>query len=141
MIRTVVAAAVTVLSLGGTSEIAGSADNALVLGKSEFQARCGLCHGQEGKADGHITELFEAKPRDLTKLKENNGGAFPFSEVYQMIDGRNMPRPHGTGEMPIWGDYFMEDALTDRGVNRMDAKHIVQGRILSVVYYLESIQE
>lgn len=141
MIRTITAAAIAVLGLGGTPALAGSVENELILGKSEFQTRCALCHGLEGRADGHVTELFEAKPRTLTKLKESNGGLFPFSEVYQMIDGRKMPKPHGTNEMPIWGDYFMEDALLDRGVNKRDAQHIVQGRILSVVYYLQSIQE
>ncbi len=43
--------------------------------------------------------------------------------------------------MPIWGDHFLKDTLEDRGVSEADAEHIVQGRILSLVYYLESIQE
>ena len=47
---------------------------------------------------------------------------------------------HGRSEMPIWGDYFIADALEDRGVKMSDAVEIAAGRVLSLTYYLESIQ-
>ena len=50
-------------------------------------------------------------------------------------------RGHGGATMPIWGDFFISDALVDRGVTETDALYIAAGRALSVVYYLESIQE
>ncbi len=50
-------------------------------------------------------------------------------------------RGHGDSQMPIWGDYFMADAMEDRGMHSVDAVEIVSGRILSLVYYIQSIQE
>ena len=48
-----------------------------------------------------------------------------------------MDKPgHGDSEMPIWGDYFMADALENRGVHMSDAVEIATGRVLSLVYYL-----
>ena len=47
---------------------------------------------------------------------------------------------HGDSKMPIWGDYFIADALEDRGIKMSDAVEIATGRVLSLTYYLESIQ-
>lgn len=116
-------------------------DSAIILGKSSYGALCAVCHGDDAKGGGQVAELFEVKPPNLTKLSERAGGAFPFSDVYQMIVlGMEAPG-HGTSEMPIWGDYFMADALEDRGVGKSDAVTIAAGRALSLTYYLESIQE
>ena len=70
-----------------------------------------------------------------------NNGTFPFSEVYQSVDGRRVIAGHGPSEMPIWGEYFMDQAIDDRSLNPKFARQITQGRILSLVYYLQSIQE
>lgn len=116
-------------------------DSALVLGKSAYGAFCAVCHGDDGKGSGQVGELFQVKPPNLTKLTERAGGRFPFPDVYHVIIlGMEAPG-HGTSEMPIWGDYFMADALEDRGVNATDALYIASGRALSLTYYLESIQE
>ena len=119
--------------------VASAADSALILGKSSYNANCAICHGEDGTGTGDVADLLRVAPPDLTTLSERSNGAFPFSEVYSSIsDGKF--RAHG-GVMPIWGDDFMTDTLTDRGMNADDAAHIVQGRILSLVYYLESIQK
>ena len=116
-------------------------DSAIVLGKSSFGARCALCHGPDAKGGGEIAVLFRTKPSDLTNLAELAGGQFPFDDVYHIVvDGMDQPG-HGDSQMPIWGDYFMADALQDRGVNMADAVEIATGRVLSLVYYLESIQQ
>ncbi len=55
-----------------------------------------------------------------------------------IIDGRTGVGPHGS-DMPVWGDIFKMhevDASADYG-----AETIVRGRILSLVKYLESIQQ
>lgn len=116
-------------------------DSVYVLGKSAFGAHCAVCHGEDANGAGDIAELFRTPPSDLTQLASTNGGAFPFSEVYTTIAGGMGERAHGDSKMPIWGDFFLADSLDDRGVNASDAEHIVQGRILSLVYYLESIQQ
>ncbi len=123
------------------ASMAQSADSALVLGKSSYGANCAVCHGEDGTGSGAVAELFRAPPSDLTTLAERSGGAFPFSEVYQSIASGLGEKAHGDSEMPIWGGYFVADTLADRGMSASDADHIVQGRILSLVYYLESIQK
>jgi mono/diheme cytochrome c family protein len=133
----ILATAAMVLSAGA----AQADDSAIALGKSAYGALCAVCHGPDAKGGGEVAALFEVQPPSLTKLSERAGGKFPFSEVYQtIILGMEAPG-HGPSEMPVWGDYFMADALTDRGLNKSDAMFVAAGRALSVAYYLESIQE
>jgi hypothetical protein len=68
-------------------------------------------------------------------LSKKNNGTFPFWRVYGVIDGREEVKGHGTREMPIWGQEFRMQA----GSSAM-AQSQVRGRILELVYYLESIQ-
>ncbi|MFY0691608.1 MAG: cytochrome c [Paracoccaceae bacterium] len=112
------------------------------LGKSEFNTRCAVCHGEGGKGDGMVGALFAQKPSDLTLLAKNNNGAYPFSEVYQAIDGGREIAAHGQSEMPIWGDFFMADIKEDRpSTYGRTLEAVKQGRILSVVYYLQTLQQ
>ena len=136
-LSTTLATAIIVTAAGA----AQAAESALVLGKSSYGANCAVCHGEDGSGSGAVAELFRTPPSDLTTLSERSGGAFPFSEVYQTIASGLGQKAHGESEMPIWGGYFVADTLADRGVSAADADHIVQGRILSLVYYLESIQK
>ncbi len=131
--------AIVTVVLGASGAVAE--DSALVLGKSSFNARCAVCHGENGKGDGSVAGLFQVPPADLTKLSERAGGAFPFSATYQSIATGLSQMGHGNSEMPVWGDYFLADTLEDRGLSASDVTQIVQGRILSLVYYLQSIQE
>ena len=110
-------------------------------GKASFDRNCAVCHGPDGAGDGPVAELFAQRPRNLKTLAKDNGGPFPFSETYQSINGRRDIAGHGSSEMPIWGDIFMADALPKTMHPGVSAEEIVQGRILSVVYYLETIQE
>ena len=119
-----------------------SLQSALSLGKASYAANCAACHGDDATGGGSYSQYLNVEPIDLTALSQNAGGVFPFSEVYQLIDGTKMARTHGDfTSMPVWGNYFMEDTLADRGINANDAAHVVQGRILSLVYYLQSLQK
>ncbi|MBT8459946.1 MAG: cytochrome c [Boseongicola sp.] len=109
-------------------------------GRTIYAERCVVCHGDAGAGDGMVGELFAVRPKNLANLADENNGAFPFSEVYQAIDGRREIAGHGRSEMPVWGDFFMESAIDDRSINEKNARYITQGRILSLVYYLQSIQ-
>lgn len=124
------------------SAIGGAVANAqdAAIGQAIYQDRCSVCHGDGGAGDGLVAALFDKKPINLTQISKRNGGVFPFESVYQAIDGRREIRAHGFSRMPIWGEYFMQDAITDRAIDPKDAKSITQGRILAVVYYLQSIQ-
>lgn len=107
-------------------------------GKREFQRSCATCHGVEAKGDGPSAGFLNVKPADLTQLSKKHGGVFLFWRVYEEIEGSKdfVIRGHGTREMPIWGERFRFER-SDSEAQEMG----VRGRILSLVYYLRSIQE
>ena len=107
-------------------------------GKVFFDDNCMVCHGQGGKGDGIMVtfNLLNVTPPNLTLLSKRNNGHFPFWQVYGVIDGREPLKAHGSREMPLWGDEFRLDA----GTSAM-AQSDVRGKILSLVYYLQSIQQ
>ena len=107
------------------------------IGQAEFLNSCSHCHGADGKGGGTIVAYLKAPVPDLSQLKKNNGGEFPLEYVLWMVDGRNRIPIHGD-DMPVWGDRFQVSASSQRGET---AEMVARGRMLSVVYYLESIQE
>lgn len=106
-------------------------------GELEYQRNCAVCHGTEGRGDGIMRRYLTLPPANLRQLAKNNGGKFPFWEVYAKIDGQREVRGHGTREMPIWGDRFRAEA---RGSGK-SALTEAAGRILTLTYYLEHIQD
>ncbi len=111
------------------------------IGAEIYQERCSVCHGETGAGDGLVGELFDRKPRNLSHLAKDNGGLFPFEAVYKSIDGTTEIKGHGYSNMPVWGRYFVAEEMEDPASNPRDAKAVTQGRILAVVYYLQTIQE
>ena len=105
-------------------------------GYHEYHQYCTVCHGKEGKGTGPMAEMLKQQPSDLTRLTKKNGGQYPFWRVYRTIDGRDEVMAHGPRPMPLWGAHF----LIEEGGQPLD-NNLVLGRILSLVYYLESIQE
>jgi mono/diheme cytochrome c family protein len=104
-------------------------------GKPAFEQNCAVCHGREGKGDGPAMNLLTVKPADLTQISKRSNGAFPFWKTYRVIDGREEIKGHGSRDMPIWGAEFRSESAS----NPM-AQTQVRGRILELVYYLQSIQ-
>lgn len=107
-------------------------------GKSEYMVACAVCHGESGMGDGPFAEVMNLGVPGLTKLSAENEGVFPFLKTLMIVDGRTGVRGHG-GTMPIWGDRFKSAAVETAG--KYGAETIARGRLLSLVYYLESIQE
>lgn len=132
------AAAIPALAASLAAMPAGAQD--ADLGKEIFVDRCAVCHGAEGGGDGVVGELLERRPKNLRLLAKDSGGTFPADLVAQVIDGRTTIPGHGGPDMPIWGEYFMTQALEEHGINPKDARLLVDGRIGSVVLFLESIQ-
>ena len=106
-------------------------------GEAEYLNSCAVCHGLEARGDGVMRRYLTVQPANLRQLAKNNGGKFPFWEVYHKIDGQTEVPAHGTREMPIWGDRFRAQAGSDGKAAITQAA----GRILSLTFYLEHIQE
>ena len=77
------------------------------LGRHEFETNCAVCHGVEGHGDGPYAGVLNTLVPDLTMLSQRHGGTFPFQRVYDIIDGTDMVRAHGTRQMPIWGQAYV----------------------------------
>ncbi|PUB11031.1 c-type cytochrome [Yoonia sediminilitoris] len=124
----------TAACLAALSGSAGYAQDDL--GENVYSQYCATCHGASGTGDGPLTELMTTKVSDLTVLKENNDGVFPMLEVIHIIDGRTGLRGHG-GPMPVYGAVFNAEA----GDIEYGSVVYTRAKILSLAYYLESIQK
>lgn len=110
------------------------------LGKQEYQENCAVCHGANGKGSGPYVELLQKRPPDMTQLTKSNGGVFPVNRVYETIEGANVPS-HGSRDMPIWGmDYRIKAAEYFVDVP-YDPEPYVRARILTLLEYINRLQE
>lgn len=128
--------AILVASISTTQALAQETE-VIAGGDLEYQNHCAICHGVDGKGRGIMNKFLTIQPADLTQVSKKNADRFPFWQVYRVIDGREEIRGHGTREMPIWGARFQAEAKgSDPG-----SRSQVSGRILSLVFYLQHIQE
>jgi len=127
---------VWVLSLPSASAEAQESE-VIAGGELEYQNACAICHGVDARGNGIMSRYLTVKPASLRQLRLTPGGNFPFWEVYRKIDGQFEIRGHGTRDMPIWGDRFRAQA----GGDGKSAQSQAAGRILSLVFYLQYIQE
>jgi mono/diheme cytochrome c family protein len=115
------------------------------LGKHEYDSKCASCHGISGKGDGPVRKHLVKAPSDLTTLTKRSGGAFPTQLVWQIIDGRPATEigPHGTREMPVWGNEYRAEVLRAAGPEAFavaQPEWYVRGRIVALIDYLVRIQ-
>ena len=99
-------------------------------GHNDYSDHCAACHGSDGKGNGPKVNQLSATPTDLTLLSKENGGSFPETAVYNIIDGRRVGDFHGQ-EMPIWGQYFDDIEGNEEAVDE---------RISNLIEYLKTIQ-
>ena len=109
-----------------------------IVGKKEFMAYCGSCHGSDGKGDGPIVNFIKRKPPNLTLLTKNNNGNFPFEQIWGVFDGSYVFAEHGTSEMPIWGYRFVQEAQQN---NESNISTKARAKALDIILYLQVIQE
>ena len=76
------------------------------IGKIEYLNSCAGCHGFDGKGNELAASQLNKAIPDLTTFEKNNGGIFPVSRLYNVIDGREAVAAHGPREMPVWGSAF-----------------------------------
>lgn len=118
----------------GASAVPAFTDTA---GEREYMVACAGCHGESAKGDGPLAGILNISTPSLQDLTKTNDGNFPFETVLLTIDGRDGVRAHGS-KMPVWGERFQATATSQRGET---AQMVARGRILSLVYYLQSIQQ
>ena len=109
-------------------------ESALSAGEIRFERNCGICHGLDAQGGGAFSELLKVNPPDLTTLTMKNNGSFPFTGVYNAIDGRNTPLAHHREGMPIWGERYKQSVEDGSEI-------LIRGRILELILYLDSIQK
>lgn len=111
------------------------------IGKIEYEQSCATCHGVDGKGRGSIAQTFQLTVPDITILTKRNGGMFPVSRVYDVIDGREEVKAHGPREMPIWGKYYSLGAAPRYDDYAYNPEVAVRGRILALIDYLYRLQQ
>jgi mono/diheme cytochrome c family protein len=110
-------------------------------GKWEYAAHCAACHGLTGAGEGPYASYLNKPIPNLTTLSKRNGGVFPFTRVYEMIDGRQEIGAHGPKDMPIWGPrYNIEVAERLYDDYRADPEAFVRARILALTEYIYRLQ-
>jgi mono/diheme cytochrome c family protein len=112
-------------------------------GRNEFLRSCASCHGVSGKGDGPVAKSLSPPPSDLTRLSEANNGVFPVSRVHEVIDRRIESLIHGTRDMPVWGDRYMQEMISRESrdfVSKEWNEAIVRRRILALVEYISTLQ-
>ena len=116
--------------------------NPAEIGRREYLSNCAACHGMDARGDGPMRPYLVRPASDLTTLTMRNGGTFPKSAIGDLIDGRGQDGegPHGTRDMPIWGQVYREESETALGGAPFPAEWSVRGRIMALVEYLLSIQ-
>lgn len=125
-------------------------------GKAVYEDKCAGCHGLGGKGDGPVSQFLTRSAGDLTTIAIRNGGRFPHELVWDVIDGRSAGAtgPHGSREMPIWGQEFREEVLlANRGSGAgtgggrgagpgpgPSPEWHTRNRIVALLDYLQSLQ-
>ena len=134
-------AVLAVTAVAGSA--AWAADAEMEEAKADLQTFCAPCHGRDGGGDGPVASELVTKPPSLKHIAKRQAGVFDAAEVYLFIDGREMPRAHGTPEMPVWGSLFAFQAEAEGTLqsDRVSSEKAARLRIERLVKYLETIQE
>ena len=125
------AAILTAATFGATNAVADET------GQSLYMDACSTCHGANAMGQGPLAEFMTVKVPSLRELTATNDGVFPMLKVIQIIDGRTGVRGHGS-EMPVWGRQFQAEMIDQAEI--YGAEVYARGKVLSLAYYLESIQ-
>jgi len=141
------------LALAVASTVAMPADKVNEGAKADYVAYCASCHGVDGMGNGPLADTLKVRPTDLTLIRKNNKGQFPYTMLRKTIEGTELglARAHGPREMPVWGPVFREEPETPvpggggaggwSGSFAQCVHLAARARILNIVDYIESIQK
>ena len=113
------------------------------MGALDYKNFCAACHGPDARGNGPAAVELKTAPPSLRKLAARRHGVFEVNEIVKIIDGREMPRAHGTPEMPIWGSLFrfVAEASGILTSDIEDSEKDAQKHIIAIAKYLKTIQE
>lgn len=97
-------------------------------GASMYFSYCASCHGADGKGTGPAAAAVNKAIPDLTVLSKNNNGDFPAPRILMTLGRMQGSGPHGSSDMPVWGDVFRNS-----GSNEAD----VQMRLYNITRFVE----
>lgn len=104
-------------------------------GAQLFQRFCASCHGKTAEGDGPVATTFRMNVPDLTRIASRRGGEFPRDLIRRVIDGTDVKAPHGSREMPVWGqDFWVAQGADD------DARQKTNLLVFRLVEYLALLQ-
>jgi mono/diheme cytochrome c family protein len=111
-------------------------------GRRDYMTLCADCHGADAKGNGPLAKNLTKIPPDLTRIRERAHGVFDEKAVYDWILGLKMTESHGSREMPIWGDWLMDEAVEDSTSLEAAraAEREIEQRIMGIVEYLKARQ-
>jgi mono/diheme cytochrome c family protein len=121
---------------------AAAGQTSAALGQADFQDNCASCHGKKGLGDGPLSSWLVKPPADLSTLAQRHGGQFEDALIAELIDGRwsGDGGPHGSRDMPVWGQVFKQRAMMRPGDSARTAEWSAQDRIQSLLMYLKTLQ-
>jgi mono/diheme cytochrome c family protein len=119
-----------------TATAAQAPDFSSYTGAELFKRFCSACHGAKAEGDGPVAASFKIMVPDLTRIAKRQGGTFPDERIHRIIDGRQVPAPHGSREMPIWGWEFATEGKD--GTPDLATSDLL---VAKLVDYLRSIQK
>ncbi|MCE9568458.1 MAG: cytochrome c [Rhodocyclales bacterium] len=130
-----------VMMMGAAAATAIAADKTVDVGKLEYEGACAACHGTDGRGGGIVASQMSVRMPNLTQLASANRGVFPFDRVYQVIDGREQIKAHGTRDMPVWGQAFRrQSSVYFQNYPVEDQESNARSRILALTEYVYRLQ-
>jgi mono/diheme cytochrome c family protein len=105
-------------------------------GKQMFNNYCAVCHGVDGRGSGPAAAALKNPPPDLAELSKDNGGKFPETRVYSVLQFGMETPAHGSKDMPVWGPTLR--SLDNGGPVPEMQEH---QRLANLTNYLKSIQQ
>ena len=125
---------VTTISLAWTVQVLAED---VVNGQALFRLSCAACHGLGAAGDGPMAGVLVVKPRNLTRLAADNGGAFPAERIAARIDGRD-PLVSNGSPMPVYGYFFEGPGATLEG---SDGPVRTTQPVADIIAWLRTVQE
>lgn len=100
-------------------------------GEKIFHEQCESCHGD--KVDDEYIASMKTPPPNLRYIMKRRGAEqFPVMEIAQIIDGRKDVAAHGPRTMPVWGEVYSQEGLTEKEI---------KGKKGELIAYLMNIQK